>query len=201
MHVFAIIRYAMKKDYLLLLLRSKNTIFTFKEISLIWGIADADFIGKKIYRYVKSGKLYPIRKGIYAKDKSYDKFELATKINTPSYVSFETVLAQNGIVFQYYSQIFVASYLTREITCGNQVYSFKKIKDDILTNSSGMENKGTYFIASSERAFLDIVYLNKDYHFDNLSNLKWEKVFEILPIYGHNKRMQKKIKEYKSHAE
>jgi hypothetical protein len=191
----------MKKDYLLLLMRSKNTIFTFKEISLMWGVSDAEFLEKKIYRYIKSGKLYSIRRGIYAKDKTYDKLELATKINIPAYVSFETVLAQNGIVFQYYSQIFVASYLTREITCGDQVYSFKKIKDVTLTNSLGIENKGTYFIASPERAFLDTLYLNKDYHFDNLLNLNWEKVFEILPIYGHNKRMQKKIKEYKSYAE
>ena len=57
------------------------------------------------------------------------------------------------------------------------------------------ENKDYYSIASKERAFLDVVYLNKDYHFDNLANLNWDKVFEILPIY-HNKRLDKKVKEY-----
>ena len=56
--------------------------------------------------------------------------------------------------------------------------------------------KDNYFIAVPERAFLDIVYLNKDYHFDNLSVLNWNKVFEILAIYGGNKRMEKKVKEY-----
>jgi hypothetical protein len=60
-----------------------------------------------------------------------------------------------------------------------------------------MKNTGTYNIASAERAFLDIIYLNKNYYFDNLSNLNWDKVFEILPIY-QNKNMIKMVnKHYK----
>jgi len=43
---------------------------------------------------------------------------------------------------------------------------------------------------------LDVVYLNTDYHFDNLSILNWDKVFEILTIYGGNKRMEKAVKKY-----
>ena len=43
---------------------------------------------------------------------------------------------------------------------------------------------------------MDVVYLHKDYHFDNLSVLNWEKVDEILPIYGGNKRMAKMVKMY-----
>jgi len=39
--------------------------------------------------------------------------------------------------------------------------------------------------------------LHKDYHFDNLSSLDWAKVYEILPIYGGNKRMAKIVKRYK----
>ena len=151
----------MEKDYLLNLLRSKNTIFTTKDVSLLWGVSDVHFVRKKLYRYIKSEKLYSVRKGIYAKDKNYEKYELATKIFTPSYISFETVLAKAGITFQFYGQIFVASYLTRELVIDDQVYSLKKIKDSILTNRAGIEAKENYFIASPERAFLDILYLNK----------------------------------------
>jgi len=187
----------MKKDYLLDLMRSKNTIFTTKDVSLFWGESDVDFVRKKLYRYIKAGKLYPVRKGVYAKDKNYEKYELATKIFTPSYISFETVLTKAGIVFQFYSQIFVASYLTRELTIDDQTYVLKKIKDPILTNRTGIEVKENYFIASAERAFLDVIYLNKEYHFDNLSSIDWEKVAEILPIYGGNKRMEAKVKKYR----
>jgi len=39
--------------------------------------------------------------------------ELAVKINTPSYISFETVLAQAGVIFQFYESVFVASHLSK----------------------------------------------------------------------------------------
>lgn len=191
----------MEKEYLLDLMRSKNTIFTTKDVSLLWGESDVNFVRKKLYRYIKAGKLYSVRKGIYAKDKNYEKYELATKIFIPSYVSFETVLVKAGVVFQFYGQIFVASYLTRELAIAGQAYVFKKIKDPILTNRTGIEVGGNYFIASPERAFLDVIYLNKEYYFDNLSSINWDKVAEILPIYGGNKRMELKIKKYREVAQ
>lgn len=185
-----------KGDYISTILRSKQTVLSAKDMMLLWGEATSDAARVRISYYAKSGDLYRVRRGIYAKDKSYNKLELATKIFTPSYVSFETVLGQSGITFQHYNQIFVASYTKREITADGQIYSYKRIKDAILTNSAGIENKDNYSIATPERAFLDIVYLNKDYHFDNLSALNWDKVFEIIPIYGGNKRMERTVRKH-----
>lgn len=185
-----------KGDYISTILRSKQTVLSVKDIMLLWGELASDAARVRINYYVKNGDLYRIRRGIYAKDKNYDKFELATKIFTPSYVSFETVLGRAGVTFQYYSQICVASYVTREIKADGQVYYYRKIKDAILTNHSGIEDQDNYSIASAERAFLDVMYLNTDYHFDNLSSLNWDKVFEILPIYGGNKRMERAVKKY-----
>jgi len=187
----------MKKDHLLDLMRLQSTVFTTKDVSLLWGETDVNFVRKKLYRYIKAGKLYSVRKGVYAKDKHYKKYELATKIFTPAYISFETVLAKAGVVFQFYGQIFVASYVSRALTISDQTYVFKKIKDPILTNRAGIEVKENYFIASPERAFLDVIYLNKEYHFDNLSRIDWDAVREILPIYGGNKRMETKVKKYR----
>jgi hypothetical protein len=186
----------MEKDYILDIMRSNKTIFSFKDVILLWGESDVNFVKKKVNRYVKAGKLNSIRRGIYSKDKNYDKYELSTKIYTPSYVSLETVLGAAGVTFQLYGQIFVMSYQTKEIDCDGQKYSYKKIKDIILTNQTGIESRENYNIASPERAFLDVIYLYKDYHFDNLSVLNWEKVYEILPIYGGNKRMTKMVKRY-----
>jgi len=186
----------MRKNHILDLMRSKKTVFTFKDLILLWRKSDINFVKKKIHRYVKAGKINSIRKGIYSKDKNYDKYELATKIYTPSYVSLETVLGAAGVTFQLYGQIFIVSYKTKEIECDGQKYSYKKIKDTILTNQAGIEWRENYNIASPERAFLDVVYLHKDYHFDNLSILNWEKVYEILLIYGGNKRMEKMVKMY-----
>lgn len=188
----------MEKDYLMELFKSKQTVFSFKDLVLIWGEPNLDFIKKKIHRYVKAGKINSVRRGFYSKDKTYDKYELATRILTPSYVSLETVLGATGITFQLNNQIFVMSYKKTEIDCDGQKYSYKKIKDTILTNQEGIEARENYNIASPERAFLDVIYLYKDYHFDNLT-LNWGKVFDLLPIYGGNKRMAKTVnKLYKS---
>ena len=182
-----------KGDYISAILRSKKTVFSFKDIVLLW--RDSGSAARvRVNYYMKNGALYRIRQGLYAKDKNYDKFELATKIYTPAYVSFETVLGQSGITFQYYRQIFVASYLTREIIVDGHTFSYRKIKDSILTSGAGIEHKENYSIATPERAFLDVLYLNKDYYFDNLSPLNRDKVFEILSVYS-NQRMTKKVKE------
>lgn len=185
----------MKKNLILAIYSAKNSVFSIKDIALLWEEPDTELVKMRIYRYVKAGKLYSIRRGLYAKDKNYNKNELATKIYTPSYVSFETVLGRAGVTFQHYSQIFAASYLTREITADGQTYSYRKIKDSVLTNNAGIERKRDYSAATPERAFLDTIYLNKGYHFDNLSVLDRNKVFEILPIYS-NKRMEKEVKSY-----
>lgn len=188
-----------KIDIMNSILRSKQTVFTFKEVNLLTdGQTSPALMYRRISYYIKKGALISLRRGIYAKDKNYDKFELGNKIFTPSYVSFETVLAKAGVVFQFYGQIFVATYLTREVKIGDQLYSYKKIKNQVLERTdrpTGIENRGTYSIATPERAFLDVVYLSKDYHFDNLSALNWEKVFEILPIY-ENKQMEERVKKY-----
>ncbi len=184
-----------KGEYLEVLLRSHQTIFSTKDAALLWNENDNSVVTDRLKKYVKSGKLFRAYRGLYAKDQKFDQFELATRIYTPSYISFETVLTREGVNFQYYGNIFVASYVNREISVGEQKITFVRMKDYVLSNTTGIEHKDGYAIATRERAFLDRVYVSKDYHFDNLANLNWDKVFEILPIY-HNKRLEKKIKEY-----
>jgi len=177
------------------ILKSKKTVFTFKDISILWGLTDRRSAVAGINYYVSTGDLYRIRRGIYAKDKDYDKVELASRIYTPAYVSFETVLARAGMIFQYYSQIFVASYLTRELIIDGQTYVYRKIKDTVLTDAAGVLNQDGTAVATKERALLDTIYINTDYHFDNIGALDWDKVFDILPLYN-NKRMAKKVREH-----
>lgn len=187
-----------KGQYIEVLLRSPKTVFSTKDIVLLWGEKAKTSVRVRLSNYVKNGKLIRIHHGIYAKDKNYDRFELATRIYTPSYISFETVLTRTGINFQYYGNIFVASYVTREIETDGQKISFLRMKDYVLSNTMGIEHPNDVYIATKERAFLDRIYISKDYHFDHLDVLDWDKVFEILPIY-RNKRMDKKVVEYFKH--
>ncbi|MFH0740158.1 MAG: hypothetical protein V1819_03585 [bacterium] len=186
----------MASDDLLNLFRENKTVLTAREVSLLWGPIGKDKIKSRLNYYVKTGALVSLRRGVYVKDKNnYDKLELATKIYTPAYVSLNTVLRNEGVVFQYYESIFVASYLSREIKCGGQNFVFRKFKNSILTNPLGLIKQGNYFIASKERAFLDTIYLYQSYYFDNLRSLDWQKCFELLPIY-QNKALEKKLKFY-----
>jgi hypothetical protein len=155
-----------KGEYLEVLLRSPKTIFSSKDVSLLWGEDNDDVIKKRLNKYVTSGKLIRVRRGIYAKDKNYNRFELATRINTPSYISFETVLTREGVNFQFYGNIFVASYVNREVDIDMQKITFVRMKDYVLSNSTGIEHKDSIATASRERAFLDRIYVSKDYHFD-----------------------------------
>lgn len=186
-----------KGDYLSAILRSPKTVFSFKDIALLWN-GSGITARVRLQYYLKNNDLYRIRQGLYAKNENYDKFELATKIYIPAYIGFETVLGISGITFQYYNQIFLASYLSREVNCNGQIYTFHKIKDEILTEKRGLINKGEYWEASKERAFLDTLYLNKNYHFDNLSPLNWNTVFEILPIYKNIRMSNAVYKIYKN---
>ena len=188
----------MEKGFLKEILKMKQTVFTFKDLLLLWGGIDVVTARKRVNYYIQNGDLYPIRRGIYGKDKNYDRFELAVKIYTPAYISFETVLGANGITFQYYGQIFAASYQTIEVTADGQRISYRRLKSSLLTNTAGIEMRENYAVASPERAFLDVLYLNKEYHFDQLSTINWEKVQELLPVYGNLQNMQKRVNRYRS---
>ncbi|MEK7113338.1 MAG: type IV toxin-antitoxin system AbiEi family antitoxin domain-containing protein [Patescibacteria group bacterium] len=184
-----------KGEYLEILLRSFKTVFSTKDAALLWREEKKITVSARLNKYVKAGKLIRVRRGFYVKDKDYNRFELATKIYTPSYISFETVLTREGVNFQYYGNIFVASYIGREIQAGDQKITFIRMKDYILRNTLGIEHTNGVASATKERAALDRLYVNKNYHFDNLRGLDWDKIFKILPIY-HNKRMEKTVKEY-----
>lgn len=179
-----------KGDHLAIILRSVKTVFSSKDIALLWHESNTAAARVRLHYYIQKGDLVRIRHGLYAKSQNYNKLELATRILTPAYVSFETVLVKEGLIFQYYEPIFVASYATRDITIDQQVYSFRKIKNGILTDISGVTHANETSIASRERAFLDTLYVNVDFHFDNLRSLNWDLVFQTLPIY-HNQRMTK----------
>ena len=186
---------AQKGEYLNILLRSNKTIFSNKDVALMWGEEADGSVRVRLNYYVKAKKLIRVHRGLYAKDKNYNRYELATRINTPSYISFETVLGSSGMTFQYYGNIFVASYIKRNMEVDGQRIEFVRMKDYVLSNTLGIENSDGYARATKERAYLDRIYVSKKYYIDNESPLDWEKVFEILPIY-YNKKMEQTVKGY-----
>jgi len=172
-----------KNDFILKLYSLPQTVFSTKEIALMFADVSYENIKARLNYYVKTGRLLSLSRGLYAK-KDFNIYELATKIYTPSYISLETVLAEAGVVFQTYETIMVISYVDREVVLKNNIkIKYKRILERVLSDKTGVLEKNNYFVASIERAFLDILYLYKNYHFDNLSPINWTKVYEIAPIY------------------
>lgn len=162
--------------------KNSASCFDTAELAMLWRESDLSKICNRANYYVKNNKLLNPRRGIYCK-KKFDIFELSSKIYRPSYISLMTVLCKEGVNYQFHSAIYAISYLSREITINNQEFYFKKIKDEILTNSNGIIQKDHYAIASVERAFLDTLYLMKEYYFDSLTVINWDKAFDLVKIY------------------
>lgn len=182
----------MKNDLIFKIYKDNRSVYRLSDIALLLGESDVQSLSKNLNYYVHSGKLLNPRKGIYAKS-AYDKKELICILYTPSYISLEYVLQKAGIIFQYDSGLTAVSYLSRELSIDNQNYRYRKIKGEILINTLGIQrNINNINIATPERAFLDMLYLNKDFYFDNINSLNKELVQQLIPIYS-SKTLQSKV--------
>jgi predicted transcriptional regulator of viral defense system len=189
----------MKDTIILSLYKRPETVFILQEIALLFPEVMYGNLRKRMSYFAKTGSIKKLSRGVYAKD-NYNVLELANKLYTPSYISLETVLQKAGVTFQYYESIFAVSYLTRTIEAGGHTIEYKRIKKDILLNKRGIEEQGNVIIATPERAFLDAVFLYKNYHFDNLGALNWDKIMELKYIYEtrvFNKRVEEYYRIYK----
>jgi hypothetical protein len=173
-----------KKDFIQEVYKDSRTVYTFGELALLLEESDAVRLRQKINYYVKNKAILNIRRGIYAKE-NYNAEELACKIYSPAYLSLEYVLQKESIIFQYSEQLTMVSYLSRVISVDNLKLSLRKIKNEILVNAHGIiqKDKGIN-IATPERALLDMLYLNKEFYFDNLAGIDQEKVRSLIPVYN-----------------
>lgn len=184
----------MKQKLLLSLYQQPQSVFSMPEISLLFPQIPYNSLKRRLSYFAKTGAIKKLRRGLYAKNK-FDPMELANKLYTPSYISLETVLVKAGIIFQYYKSIFSASYVSRTVKVAASTLVYKRMKKEILVNKTGLEEQGKITIATPERAFLDAVFLYKNYHFDNLDSLDWNKIRQLQLIYN-SLTLNRRIEEY-----
>lgn len=188
----------MKQDLIYKLYSDSRTVFSLQEIAMLIDEPDFNKLKQRINYYVRSKKIKNPRRSIYTKD-NYSLEELACKIYKPAYISLEYVLQKAGILFQYSSQITTISYLSRTLTIDGNAFVFRKIKNELLYNTTGisMHDNGMSQ-ATPARAFLDTLYYNREYYFDSLEGLEKEEVLKILPLYQSvrlTKQVQKLLKD------
>ena len=174
------------------IINSWKTVFSKNDIRKMLHFTTSFALDKFIQRNKESWILENPFYWIYT-FKKYNIFEFACKIRKLSYISFETVLQKEWIVFQdYWNTIFLATNNTGEKKAVWKLFKFNKIKNSILLNPLWIIHKWNYMIASKERAICDRIYLSKNYYFDNLEWVNLEKLEEISLIY--NKRVILEIK-------
>lgn len=171
-----------RNDIMYKILSSSQSVFPLRKVALMTNDSNVQSLSSRMNYCVRTGKLLNPRKGIYAKE-NYNPEELACAIYTPSYISLSYVLQRAGVVFQYDESITMISYLNRQLVVDGNQYQYRRIKGEILSNVRGITFDGCVSVATPERAFLDMLYLNSKYSFDNVSVLDREKIEHLLPIY------------------
>jgi hypothetical protein len=179
-----------------LLTTTDKTVFKLRDFANIWGYNEYDSLKKIVKYYVNNGELKRISKGYYyIADKGFNQFEFANKLRSSSYISFETVLRENNVIFQYDEVITLASGDTESFLLEKpeMKFKFRKLKPSVLYNTDGIYEKDNYYIATKERALLDMLYINPKFQLDNLNDIDWEECIRLVEIYG-NKSLTKLVK-------
>jgi len=163
-------------------------IYHSNDLAILWGIANKNTLYTTIKRYVQKGVLIPIYKGLYSTVPlpQLNPLELGKAIiHRYTYLTTESVLAQEGVIAQTTYRYTFASDLPKKATVGSMSFLFRKLKDNYLHNPIGITNQNGIFVASTERAVADMLYFNPRYHLDVIEAIDWEKVKMIQRAVGY----------------
>lgn len=170
------------------LLKQNQTLYHTNDLALIWNIKKLNTLYTTIKRYVKKGILIPIHKGYYSTipiDQN-DPIKLGISyLHNYAYLSCESVLIKNGIIFQTSSYIILVSDRSAKFTIDSYNYFVRQLSNRYLFQTIGIENDNGIYCAVPERAIADLMYFNPNYHFDNQKAINWLKVRQIQKEIGY----------------
>jgi len=134
---------------------------------LLAGQVDPVDVRRQLSRWTRAGRLYQLRRGLYALAPPFRKakphpFLIANHMVRPSYVSLQSALAHFGLIPEY---VPVTTSITSlrpgrwETPLG--IYEFRHVKPDIfrgyrLTDLGAGQQA---FVAAPEKALLDLIHL------------------------------------------
>ena len=165
------------------LLELKKTVFNYADFRHVFpGIKD-DNLRKYLLKAKENGILLnPLR--WYRALPNYDPKELACLIKQNGYISCQTVLFREGVIFQFMGNTLecVADRHV-EYVIDNQNFKFYKIKPELLNNNIGIRDYENYRMATLERALCDYIYFFPKAGIDAPENINKIRLKQILPYY------------------
>jgi predicted transcriptional regulator of viral defense system len=135
-------------------------------------------LGRQLSRWVKSGNLIQLRRGLYALSERYQKtpphpFLIANRLKRASYVSLQSALGYHGLIPEYVPSITsVTTGRPGMLTNPFGAYIFKHVKKTLFLGYKAIDigDRQSAFVAVPEKALLDLLYLTPDS--DNLDYLR-----------------------------
>ena len=170
------------------LLKQDNPFFYTKDLARLWGLDNSETLNTTISRYIKSGVLIPVYKGLYSTKplNEVDQVLLgAVALHSYTYLSTEYVLAKDGIIFQLVNSYTYCSTRNRTIKINNNLYKSRQLKDTYLYNPYEIIDMNGYKVATTERAIADMLYYNPKYYFDSYKTIDWQKVKKVQKEVGY----------------
>lgn len=171
---------------------------------LLAGDVDPADVRRQLSRWTKAGRLYQLRRGLYALAPPFQKvkphpFLVANRMVRGSYVSCQSALAYYGLIPEYVPVV-------TSVTTGQPgrwetplgVYEFRHIKTDLF-HGYRLEDLGSgqkAFIATPEKALLDLIHLQpggdapeylQELRLQNLERLNLDELRRLADLAGSPK--------------
>jgi predicted transcriptional regulator of viral defense system len=139
----------------------------FETALLLAGKVNPDIVRLQLTRWTKSGRVYQLRRGLYALAPPYQKvkphpFLIANRMQRASYVSCQSALSFYGMILDILQATVSATagrpeYLDTPLG----IFEFRHVKPDVQRGYRMVElgNDQHALVAIPEKALLDLVYL------------------------------------------
>ncbi len=135
---------------------------------LLAGDVDSVHVRRQLGRWVKAGKVYQLRRGLYALAPPYQQtkphpFLVANQLVRPSYVSLQSALAYYGLIPEYVPvTTSVTSDRPHVFATPLGKYQFQRVKAErfFAFNLEDLGDGQNAYLALPEKALLDLVYLH-----------------------------------------
>jgi hypothetical protein len=139
----------------------------FESYLLLAGDINPKIVRLQLTRWVNSGRIYQLRRGLYSIAPPYQKiqphpFLVANHLQRASYVSLQSALAFFGLIPETVN-------ITVSVTAGRPervetplgIFEFRHVKSDLLFGYQMTDLGGhNALVATPEKALLDLVYLH-----------------------------------------
>jgi predicted transcriptional regulator of viral defense system len=166
---------------------------------LMAGNINPEYIRTQLSRWVTTGKIYQLRRGVYALAPPYQKikphpFLIANRLQKASYVSLQSALAYYGMIPDTVNRIVsVTTVRTESIKTPLGDYDFRHIQNKLFFGYQLINLQGQYaFVATPEKALLDLIYLvpkgdTEEFLFElrlqNLAQVDFSEIHKMASIF------------------